>query len=242
LTALKLRPRANRHDARMTSTACVRTALALALAVAGAAAWAQAPARPAAPVSAALPAAHQAKIAALQADPKLREQVLKQGAKVASFCANCHGAGGQSVKPDTPNLAGQNTVYVLTQLDKYHDGRRKGSFFMEGVVKAMSPDERFAVAWYYTSQPPKPLPVTDPAAVARGKVLYEKGCQRCHGANGAGDEDESRIAGQQPDYLDTSIRRYRENNLRSDEQMFRYSKALTDADIRALVAYIGSMK
>lgn len=182
------------------------------------------------------------KLAAAQADPKVREQVLKQGAKLASFCANCHGPSGQSVRADVPNLAGQNTIYVLGQMEKFHNGGRKGAFFMEGLVKAMSNDERFAVALYYTSQSPKALPVADAALAERGKPLYEKGCQRCHGANGAGDESEGRIAGQQPDYLDKSIRQYREKNRRSDEQMFRYSKALSDGDIKALVAYIGSMK
>jgi cytochrome c553 len=220
--------------ARMKTPAC-----ALALALACAASWAQGSVAPAATNGTAWASG---KLAALKADPKLQEQVLRQGAKLAGFCANCHGPSGQSVKADVPNLAGQNTIYVLTQLEKFHDARRKGAFFMEGLVKAMSKDERFAVAFYYTTQQPKSLPVADAAQAARGKVLYEKGCQRCHGASGAGDEDESRIAGQQPDYLAKSIRRYRENNLRSDEQMFRYSKALSDADIQALVVYIGSMR
>ena len=44
--------------------------------------------------------------------------------KVAAFCANCHGEGGNSVKPDVPNLAGQNTAYLLDQVRQFSDGRR----------------------------------------------------------------------------------------------------------------------
>jgi cytochrome c553 len=130
----------------MKIPAFARLAAVLALAGAGAAAWGQAGAPAASDAAAVLPKWAQDKLAAVKADPKAYEQAYRQGAKLASFCANCHGPSGQSVRPDVPNLAGQNTVYVLNQLNKFHDGRRTGAFFMEGLVKAMSPEERFAVA------------------------------------------------------------------------------------------------
>jgi cytochrome c553 len=209
--------------------------------------WAQPAATPAQPAAsnpaAVLPQWAQDKLAAAKADPKAYDLAYKQGAKLATFCANCHGPSGQSVRPEVPNLAGQNTVYVLNQLNKFHDGRRKGAFFMEGLVKAMSNDERFAVAIYYTNQEtPRPQPLADASLAAKGKAVYENGCKKCHGEAGAGSEKNSRIAGQQPGYLEMSIRRYRENNVRADEKMFKYTKGLTDAEIKALVAYIGAMQ
>jgi len=229
----------------------VRSASPLALGLTSAAAWAQgtrpaaapAPAQATGPDAASvLPPWAQAKLAAARADPKVQEQAYRQGAKLATFCANCHGPSGQSVKPDVPNLAGQNTVYVLNQLNKFHDGRRKGAFFMEGLVKAMSNDERFAVAVYYTNQePPKPLPTRDPALAAQGKALYEDGCSRCHGDDGMGTEKNSRLAGQQPAYLESTIRGYRDQ-VRVDERMFKSTKGLTDAQVKALAAYIGAMR
>ena len=193
--------------------------------------------------AAVLPQWAQDKLAAAKADPKVQEQAYRQGAKLAAFCANCHGPSGQSVRPDVPNLAGQNTVYVLNQLNKFHDGRRKGAFFMEGLVKAMSSEERFAVAVYYTSQElPKPQAPADAKLAAQGKTVYDNGCKKCHGENGAGSEKNSRLAGQQPDYLETSIRRYRDNDVRADDRMFKYTKGLTDAEIKALVAYIAGMR
>ncbi|WP_236599180.1 c-type cytochrome [Ramlibacter monticola] len=202
------------------------------------------PAQPAASHPAAvLPQWAQDKLAAAKADPKLQEQAYRQGAKLATFCANCHGPSGQSVRPDVPNLAGQNTIYVLNQLNKFHDGRRKGAFFMEGLVKAMSNEERFAVAVYYTNQEaPAARPSGDAKLAAQGKAVYENGCRKCHGESGAGSEKNSRLAGQQPNYLETAIRRYRDNDVRTDEKMFKYTKGLTDAEIKALVAYIGALR
>ena len=218
-----------------------RRACLAALALACAAPWAQEAAETANP-AAMLPQWAQDKLAAAKADPKLREQAYRQGEKLATFCANCHGIAGSSVKPEVPNLAGQNPVYVLHQLNKFHDGRRRGAFFMEGLVKAMSNDERFAVTVYFTSQEAKAQPAPDPNLAAQGKVLYEKGCRKCHDDNGAGSEKYSRVAGQQPDYLEKSIRRYRDNDVRADEKMFKVTKNLSDADIKALVAYIGSLR
>jgi cytochrome c553 len=235
--------------AAMRFPAFARRAGLLALGLASASAWPQGARPAAAPAAAAasdaasvLPQWAQDKLAAAKADPKVQEQAYRQGAKLATFCANCHGPSGQSVKPDVPNLAGQNTVYVLNQLNKFHDGRRKGAFFMEGLVKAMSNDERFAVAVYYTNQEaPKPLPPRDAALAAQGKALYENGCKRCHGEDGTGSEKNSRLAGQQPDYLESTIRGYRDS-VRVDERMFKSTKGLSDAQVKALATYIGAMR
>lgn len=231
-----------------------RIAIVAALGAASLAPWAQTATPVAAPATAApatppasnpllvLPQWAQDKVVAARQDPKLMEQAYKHGAKLATFCANCHGPAGHSVLPEVPNLAGQNTVYVLNQLNKFHDGRRRGNFFMEGLVKAMSNDERFAVAVYYTNQEPASFKVSDPSLAATGKTLYEDACKRCHGVAGGGSERNSRIAGQHPSYLDMSLRRYRENKDRSEDRMFKATKALTDQEIRALSAYIGSLR
>ncbi len=227
----------------------LRIAVAALLGASAAALWAQtaAPAATAATPPASspllvLPQWAQDKVVAARQDPKLMEQAYKQGAKLATFCANCHGPAGHSVLPEVPNLAGQNTVYVLNQLNKFHDGRRRGNFFMEGLVKAMSNEERFAVAVYYTNQEPASFKVSDPTLAASGKTLYEDACKRCHGLSGGGSERNSRIAGQHPGYLDMSLRRYRENRDRVEDRMFKATKALTDLEIKALSAYIGSLR
>jgi len=206
-------------------------------------AWAQAtPPSPAASNPAAgLPLWAQEKLKESK-DPKVFDRYYKNGRKVADFCANCHGPHGQSVKPEVPNLAGQNTIYVLAQLGKFSEGKRK-QFFMEGLMKALTPEEKVAVAIYYTSQEPTSKPISDPVMAARGKAIYDKGCYKCHGENGYGNEKNARLAGQGPVYLMANIKRYQDANAaRSDDKMAKAVKALTDDDMKALVAYIGSMQ
>ena len=242
------------------NSAVARLAIAAIVGITSSSPWAQQPAAPAAAAASAaaatpaaapaslpnpllvLPQWAQDRIVAARTDPKINEQAYRHGAKLATFCANCHGPAGHSVSSEVPNLAGQNTIYVLNQLNKFHDGRRRGNFFMERVVRAMSNEERYAVAVYYTQQEPKAVPVSDPKLADAGKALYEKGCKRCHGETGAGSERNSRIAGQFPEYLDMSIKRYRENNLRSEERMYKATKSLTDDQVKALAAYIGSLR
>ena len=85
-----------------------------------------------------------ARLKEAEANPRLLEAANKTGGKVASFCANCHGEGGNSTNLDTPNLAGQNTSYLLEQLRQFADGRRR-NIFMEGMIKALSPEEKVGV-------------------------------------------------------------------------------------------------
>ena len=240
--------------AGMNPQAVPRLAIALIVALSGAgAARAQSAAPVAAPATAtapspaasnpaaALPLWAQEKLAESRRDPKAFDRYYKHGRKVADFCANCHGPDGQSVLPEVPNLAGQNTIYVLAQLVKFSEGKRK-QFFMERLMLALTQEEKMAVAIFYTNQPPKSIPAPDPALAARGKALYDKGCHKCHGANGHGNEKNARLAGQGPEYLTANMRRYKDGSAaRPDEKMSKAAKALTDDDIRALVAYIGSM-
>jgi len=179
----------------------------------------------------------------VQANPALEQAAIKQGAKLAGFCANCHGPNGNSVHPDTPNLAGQHPVYLLGQTVKFADGRRRYEW-MEGLIKAMKPDEIVAATLFYASQPviPKQSP-TDPALLAQGKAYYEKVCFRCHGADARGTETYARLAGQQESYVTLTLRRYRDGTgERTAPEMTSSTKMMDDATIRAVAAYVASMK
>lgn len=220
----------------MHPLALARLALLSIAALGGlAGAWAQ-------DATASLPLWAQEKLAESRRDPKSFDRYYSKGRKVADFCANCHGPNGHSVKPEVPNLAGQNLIYVLTQLGKFSEGKRK-QFFMEGLMKALTPEEKVAVAIYFTSQEPKAVPVANPVLAARGKALYAKGCFKCHGDDAYGDENNARLAGQGPEYLTANMKRYKEGSAtRLDEKMTKAVKALTDEDMKALVAYMGSLK
>ena len=182
------------------------------------------------------------KMRRVEADPALSEAAFKRGAKLSNFCANCHGANGNSTTPDTPNLAGQNPRYVLGQMLKFADGRRRNEF-MQGLIKAMSADERIDTALYFSRQPVTTQPSADAALVAQGKSYYDKVCFRCHGADGHGNESYARLAGQQMPYVTRTLTRYREGGgTRMDPLMAAATQQMDDATIRAVAAYVSSLR
>ncbi|QJY32292.1 c-type cytochrome [Diaphorobacter sp. DS2] len=176
------------------------------------------------------------------ADPKLADELYKVGRKVSAVCANCHGDGGNSTKPSVPNLAGQNPAYLLEQVRQFADGRRRYEF-MEGMIRAMNSDEKIGMVLFYAAQPVTPKPVADAALLAKGQEIFGKNCFRCHGDMGRGNDQIARIAGQQTDYLRSTLKRYRDGpNTRAHSIMTPNTKLLTDADIESLVAYVSSMQ
>lgn len=191
-----------------------------------------------------LPVTSQAveeKLASISADPVKLTDAITKGKKSAAFCRHCHGDGGYSVVADVPNLASQNAAYLAEQMNKLADGRRK-SEFMEGLIKALTLDERVNIALFFANQPPPATIVKNAQMAAEGKQLFQKICINCHGANGAGTNKIPRIAGQQIQYLQDSLKRYRSGSgERIDLQMAAFTRNLKDADIAKLANYISSI-
>ncbi len=181
------------------------------------------------------------RLAEARADAKLAASLIKTGQKAAGFCANCHGEAGNSVKPEVPNLAGQNVAYLLEQSRLFAEGRRRDAF-MEGLFKALSVDEKVGVALYFAAQPVAQRPTGRADLRAAGEALYARTCFRCHAADGRGNEKIARIAGQQPAYLDLTLRRYRAGSgVRADPLMVEQARLLSDAQIEALAAYVSAL-
>jgi cbb3-type cytochrome c oxidase subunit III len=183
-----------------------------------------------------------AHIKEVQANPQQYEAAYKLGSKIATFCANCHGDSGNSVKPDIPNLAGQNPAYLIEQVRQFSTGERRYEF-MEGLIKALKPQEKVGIVVYFSSQEVLTKPATNIALADKGKAYYSQHCLSCHGEQGRGNEKMARIAGQQTNYLDLALRRYRDGSTRrKDSMMTASTKAMSDADITAVVAYVTAMK
>lgn len=181
------------------------------------------------------------RLAEAQRDAAVRQNLLAQGRRAAAVCANCHGPSGQSSKPGVPNLAAQNAAYVLEQARRFADGRRRNEF-MEGMIRAMSTDEKVGVALYYAGQPVSPAAGGDAAVMARGKSYFERVCFRCHGADGHGSDVLPRIASQGVEYLQSTLRAYRSGTgPRQDPLMASNVKLMSDAEIDAVTAYVASM-
>ncbi|MBB5220772.1 cytochrome c553 [Amaricoccus macauensis] len=63
-------------------------------------------------------------------------------------CAACHGADGIAVIPEAPNLAGENTIYIDTQLKAFRTEKRRSDVM--GPIAAPLDDAaiRAAAEWY----------------------------------------------------------------------------------------------
>lgn len=182
-----------------------------------------------------------AKLARIQVDAAALKSAVAAGKRASFFCSNCHGEFGVSALENIPNLAGQNAFYLLNQIDKFGDGRRKDDF-MSGLVKVLKPEERFNIAVFYASQQVPPTTAQNRAQAAAGGKHFARACVGCHGTMGYGTREVARLAGQRTGYLVTALSNYRSGKgLRSDPRMTGVARKLSDTDIAALAAYLGTL-
>jgi len=186
-------------------------------------------------------------LAKKQSTPELRQQAIRLGQDRAVLCNQCHGADGNSKKPGAPNLAAQNPVYLLDQIEKFSDGRRK-NYVMNALSKNFSRDDKENLAIFYASLKVNQTK-TNAKLAKKGQSIYIKQCSTCHGKQGEGNTDYARLAGQQTNYVETTLRRFRDklkNNStsikRSSIIMESMTKGLSDGDIKALAAYVAQLK
>jgi len=182
-----------------------------------------------------------------QSSPKLKQHAIAKGKERALLCSQCHGKDGNSVKPDIPNLASQNPTYLLEQIKKFADGRRK-NYVMNALSKDFSSEDQINLAIFYASMEVKKLK-TDVRLATIGQPLYASRCSLCHGEQGLGKANFARIAGQHPQYVELTLRRFRQNTKatlankakRRSFIMEGVVKTLSDEDIKTLAAYVGQM-
>jgi cytochrome c553 len=63
-------------------------------------------------------------------------------------CVACHGADGIAVVPEAPNLAGENTIYIDTQLKAFRSGRRPSPVMQPVAAGLDDAAIRAAAEWY----------------------------------------------------------------------------------------------
>src|SRR5262249_38637098 len=104
--------------------------------------------------------------------------------RFAVLCAACHGANGRMETPLTPVLAGQPSLYVITQLFLFREGRRSNEV-MTAVAKTLTDDDLRGYSEFIGTLPPVPPPPPatppDPIRMASGRALAEQHkCLFCH--------------------------------------------------------------
>jgi cytochrome c553 len=174
-------------------------------------------------------------------------------ARVVQNCGTCHGTNGRSISPTFPNLAAQTAPYIKAQLQAFKDQTRAdpdAQAYMWGMAAQLSEAQISELADYFSKQP-APVPGKSgggPAAIARGKQVFEEGvparqippCASCHGAHGEGMVTIPRLAGQHAPYLLKQILVI-QNALRNAPVMHGVAKDLSRDQIEAVAVYLESI-
>lgn len=173
----------------------------------------------------------------------------------APACSACHGQSGEG-RPDAgyPRLAGLSAGYLLHQLNDFASGAR-ASDIMHPVAKALTEDERKAMATFYASATTNKAPgdkTTDQKVEAAGAALAERGlwgkslpaCAQCHGPKGQGVGDAfPRLAGQSSAYIVGQLTAWKTGRRNNDplHLMTGIASKLDDMQIAAVAAYYAAL-
>lgn len=183
---------------------------------------------------------------ASKGDPKAGESIASQ------VCIACHGPDGNSPTSANPSIAGLNVEYINKQLTEFKTGARQNAI-MAGMVAGLSPQDMLNLAAFYSGQKAKPGTAPDQELALHGQKIFRGGvqgtgvpaCASCHGAQGKGIPAQfPRLAGQHADYTYTQLNAFRLGERSNDaaKMMRNIAVKMTDADMKAVAAYIQGLQ
>ncbi|MBC8211490.1 MAG: cytochrome c4 [Gammaproteobacteria bacterium] len=177
-----------------------------------------------------------------QQDTESSAEAIQQGSSRAFICKYCHGEDGNSKKSTIPNLAGQNPVYLLRQIEMFSNGQRNNKTMNE-IARVLTLQDKVNIALFYSSQQVTEQTPYRPELVAEGKQLFETRCFFCHGRDAHGKEELPRIASQPADYVVNTLSSYSSSLVkRVETPMSRVARTLEKDEIQALAAYLTSLE
>lgn len=162
---------------------------------------------------------------------------INAGKTQAATCSGCHGNAGVSNNPMWPNLAGQTSAYLETQLKNFKSGARANPT-MSGIAANLKDEDIQNLAAYFASLPSKSAG-GDAKLAQTGKAKAAM-CMGCHGNNLQGNGQFPKLAGQHPNYLTKQLNDFKSGD-RKAGSMNGVAKSLSDEDIKALAEYLGSL-
>jgi cytochrome c553 len=184
-----------------------------------------------------------------------RQIAANGNGREAPACSACHGAQGEG-QPDVanPRLAGLDSEYLFAQLNAFAQGSRD-SEAMFPIAKALTPDERQAVAKFYAGLVTPKIEQSrqaDDKAIAAGDALAGRGdwskglpgCGQCHGAAGQGvGKTFPALAGQSAEYIMRQLKAWKDGKRTNDplHLMTGISSKLSDDQIATVAAYYASL-
>ncbi len=155
----------------------------------------------------------------------------------AATCFVCHGEKGKSDDPQWPSLAGQQSIYIVNQLNAFKKGERVNPVMQAQAGKLTAEDINNFGAYFAVQKPAKAG--SDKTLAKQGKAKATA-CLGCHGKVGEGNSEFPRLGGQHPDYLTEQLTRYK-NGMRKNTAMQAIAGSLSDEEIKALAAFFGSL-
>jgi cytochrome c553 len=163
----------------------------------------------------------------------------------AAPCLACHGERGQSETENTPSLGGQQPAYALIQLFMFREKLRAFEPMNE-MAKALTDDDLRAFS-EFVGKLPKPKPAdgpADPARLQRAQALVtQHHCNSCHNADFSGRDNIPRVADQREDYLQKTMREYKDNSRHGyDATMAEVLAPVTPEQIADLAYYLARLR
>jgi thiosulfate dehydrogenase len=173
-----------------------------------------------------------------------------------STCTFCHGPQAQGGAGLYPRLAGQPAEYLYRQLQNFHTGIRNNPL-MTPKAQGLSDTDMHQLASYLSNLHPPYAAQTaakpSSAQLARGRILVTVGdwtrgvpaCASCHAPDLEGVAPAiPALAGEPVQYLSSALQRLKStaDSSLAAATMHKVSSGLTDSDIQAVSAYIGSLK
>lgn len=166
-------------------------------------------------------------------------------------CSACHGPEGRSVSPVFPRLAGQQSAYIILQLDAFR-GHERGDpnarAYMWGMASQLTDVAIKNLADYYAAQKPVPGEPGDKTLMAEGEKIYTQGipaesvpaCTSCHGPNAEGNGAFPALRGQYADYLIAQLDGFQSGTRANAPIMTSVVHSMSPEQIRAAATYAAS--
>ena len=172
------------------------------------------------------------------------------------YCKTCHGLQAQGYRGylPMPRLAGQQPQYLENQLRAFIE-RRRTNPVMANVAHVLTPSMVSGLAENFENLDPPPIGGAPRHSLALGKEIFENGlpesnvpaCSACHGAEGKGQNEIPRLAGQLYEYTVAQLSgwsKVRGQGTAVDTSAIMAPTAhnLTHAQIEAVAAYVSTLR
>jgi sulfide dehydrogenase cytochrome subunit len=165
---------------------------------------------------------------------------------IVGTCITCHGAGGSSVGPANPTIAGLKSKTFIDIMEEYRDEKRP-STIMGRIAKGYTAENFKVMADYFAKQLIRRYSQqVDAKKVKAGGKHHKKYCEKCHANNGYTESEEgsSILAGQRMPYLQFSLADYytgaREMPKKMKKRMVKMIKEHGKESLDELVHFYGS--